>query len=207
MKRLAILGASGHGKVIADAALAAGWQQVFFFDDAWPLRTANGRWPVAGDSAALFASLAGFDGVVVGIGHCATRWARHAELDAAGAPLTSIVHPRAWVSPFAVLGKGSVVFAAAVVNTDAVLGEACIVNSGACVDHDCRLADAVHVSPGAHLSGNVSVGPRSWVGVGAAVRQGIVIGADVMIGAGAVVLKPVPDGLTVVGCPAEPLIK
>ena len=34
--RLAILGASGHGKVAADAAEQGGWPSVAFFDDAWP---------------------------------------------------------------------------------------------------------------------------------------------------------------------------
>ena len=39
MKTLAILGASGHGKVVADAALSTGlWQEVVFYDDAWPAK-------------------------------------------------------------------------------------------------------------------------------------------------------------------------
>jgi hypothetical protein len=41
--RLAILGASGHGKVVADAAGLAGWDEVVFFDDAWPGLTQNGE--------------------------------------------------------------------------------------------------------------------------------------------------------------------
>ena len=48
MKRLALLGASGHGKVVADAALAGEWDEVAFFDDAWPQRQRNGVWPVLG---------------------------------------------------------------------------------------------------------------------------------------------------------------
>jgi hypothetical protein len=44
MKRLAILGASGHGKVVADTALSAGWAEVVFFDDGWPGLQANGHW-------------------------------------------------------------------------------------------------------------------------------------------------------------------
>ena len=31
MRMLAILGASGHGKVVADTALHAGWDEVLFF--------------------------------------------------------------------------------------------------------------------------------------------------------------------------------
>lgn len=203
MKRLALLGASGHGKVVADAAIAAGWQDVVFFDDAWPGVSLNGHWPVAGNTAALLECLHEFNGVLVSIGNCAVRWQKQQMLQAAGAPLVTVVHPHACVSPFARLGVGTVVMAGAVVNVDAVVGESSIINTGATVDHDGTLAHAVHISPGVHLSGNVVVGACSWIGVGAVVRQGIRIGARVMVGAGAVVVTAVADGLTVVGSPAR----
>jgi sugar O-acyltransferase (sialic acid O-acetyltransferase NeuD family) len=205
MKRLALLGASGHGKVVADAALAGGWDAVEFFDDAFPQLQSNGPWPVAGDGAALLGRLQEFDGVIVSIGDCAVRWAKHQTLQAAGAPLVTVVHPVAVVSRYAALGVGTVVLAGAVVNIDAVVGQAGIINTGATVDHDCRLGDAVHICPGVHLSGNVQVGHGSWVGVGAAVKQGMTIGKRVTVGAGAVVVHGVPDGLTVAGNPAVPL--
>ena len=205
MKQLALLGASGHGKVVADAALALGWQGVVFFDDAWPGLAINGPWPVVGNTADLLTRLPEFDGVLVAIGNASIRLQKQRELDEAGAAIVSLVHPRAYVSPFARIGAGTVVMAGAVVNANATVGDANIINTCSSVDHDCELADAVHVSPGAHLSGNVSVGEGAWIGVGAAVRQGIRVGASVMVGAGAVVVKDVPAGLTVVGCPAVPL--
>lgn len=203
MKTLAILGASGHGKMIADAALATGWEEVTFFDDAWPGVLENGHWHVLGDMEALTSSLDDYDGVVVGIGNGTVRRKKHRELCDAGAPLVNIIHPRAWISPYVKIGIGSVFFAGAVVNVDSAVGDACIVNSGATLGHDCILSHAVHVAPGAHLAGNVHVGERSWVGVGACVRQGIHIGSDVMVGAGAVVVTDIPDGVTVLGNPAR----
>lgn len=207
MRRLALLGASGHGKVVADVALCASWQEVVFYDDAWPQRQDNGAWKIEGDSRLLLAHANQFEGVLVAIGDCATRWRKHLELKAAGAPLVSLVHPMAYVSGMAQIGAGSVVMPGAVVNVDATLGEACIVNSGATIDHDCHLGDAAHVSPGAHLSGNVTVGNGSWIGLGALIKQGVVIGSGVTVGAGAVVLAPVADDKTVVGVPARELIK
>lgn len=203
MKRLALLGAGGHGKVVADAALAAGWESVVFFDDAWPDRSMNGHWPVVGNIAALLERSHEFNGVLVSIGNCAVRWQKQLLLQAAGVRFVTIVHPHAYVSPFSLLGAGTVVMAGGVVNVDAVVGESNIINTGATVDHDSILAHAVHISPGAHISGNVVVGACSWIGVGAAVRQGAHIGAGVMVGAGAVVINAVADGLTVVGSPAR----
>lgn len=205
MRRLALLGASGHGKVVADAALTSGWDTVEFFDDTWPQRQQNGPWPVTGGSAALLARLQEFQGVIVAIGDCNVRWNKHQTLQLAGAPLVNVVHPSAVVSRHAELGVGTVVMACAVVNIDAIVGQASIINTGATVDHDCRLGDAVHICPGAHLSGNVQIGFGSWVGVGATVKQGMSLGDHVMVGAGAVVVKSVPNGLTVAGNPAVPM--
>lgn len=206
MKTLAVLGASGHGKVIADCAELCGWQSVVFFDDAWPDRLENGPWAVMGNTDKLLASLSDFDGVVVAIGHCRIRQDKIGLLRAAGAPLVTLIHPRAVVSPYAQVGQGTVIFAGAVVNVDARIGEGGIINTGATIDHDCVLGDAVHISPGANLAGGTVVGDRSWIGIGSSVKQLIVIGADVIVGAGASVVKNIPDGLTVVGVPAANLI-
>jgi sugar O-acyltransferase (sialic acid O-acetyltransferase NeuD family) len=203
--RLAILGASGHGKVIADIALLLGYTDVVFFDDAWPSKSSVGRWSVVGTTETLLSAMADFDAVIVGIGDNRIRLEKFAVLIAASAPLVTLVHPAAVVSNFAQIGIGSVICAGAILNVDAVLGAAVIVNTGATVDHDCRLADGVHIAPGVHLSGDVHVGAISWVGVGACVRQGVHIGSDVMVGAGAVVVSDIPDGVTVVGNPARPI--
>lgn len=205
MKRLALLGASGHGKVVADAALASGWESIVFFDDAWPKSKTNGIWPIIGDTDALLGRLQEFDGVVVAIGHCATRLAKYRQLQEAGARMATIAHPKAIIGSSVMLGEGSVLMAGAIVNIGSTVGEACIINTAATVDHDVNLADGVHICPGAHLAGGVCVGSGSWVGIGAVIRQSLLIGADVTIGAGSVVVKAVADGLTVVGNPAAPI--
>lgn len=204
MNALAILGASGHGKVVADVALSAGWQRVVFFDDAWPERQRNREWSIVGHSGHLIEQLPVFDGVIVAIGHNPTRWDKHQWLRSKGVRLVTLVHPAATVSRFARIGAGSVVMAGAVLNVDAEIGEAGIANTGATIDHDNLLGDAVHISPGVHLAGGVSVGALSWLGIGAVVRQGVRIGQGVTVGAGAVVVRDVPDGQTVSGVPARP---
>lgn len=204
-RRLALLGASGHGKVIADAALASQWKDIVFFDDAWPTVTSNGPWQVAGSRAMLLEQLGEFDGVIVAIGNCLIRAKRHRELSAEGALMATIIHPHAYVSPYSTIGAGTVVMAGAVINAGASISDASIINTSASVDHDCQLGFGVHISPGAHLAGNVTVGANAWVGIGAVVRQGLSIGTGTTVGAGAVVVKSVESGVTVVGNPATPL--
>ena len=203
MRTLAILGASGHGKVVADCAELCGWQTISFFDDAWPSKHANGYWPIEGNSADLLRRVSEFDGVLVAIGNNAIREVKLLELQAAGALIPVLVHPAASVSRYSSIGNGSVVVAGAVINVDCRVGIGAIINTGSTVDHDCLLGDAVHVSPGAHLAGGVSVGDQSWVGIGSSVRQLVRIGSGVMVGAGAAVVADVLDGCTVAGVPAR----
>lgn len=203
MKKLAILGASGHGKVVADTAECCGWESIEFFDDRWPETTHNSHWRIAGNTATLIERLEQFDGVVVAIGANKIRHMKIVELHAAGARLCTIIHPAAMVSRYADLGYGSVVFAGAVINADARIGFGAILNTGCSIDHDCVLGSAVHISPGARLAGGVAIGSLSWVGIGANVRQLISIGEGVTVGAGAAVIHDIADNLTVVGVPAR----
>jgi len=206
LKRLAILGASGHGKVVADCAESAGWKEIEFYDDAWPRYETNGAWRVVGGTKDLLNNLSKYDGVVVAIGHNFTRLKKQTDLLTHDAPLVSIVHPGAQLSQYVQLGVGSVVMANAVINVDSKLGFSCIVNTGAIIDHDCILGDGVHISPGAILAGGVIVGDCSWIGIGSKIIQLINVGKEVIVGAGSVVINDIENSCTVVGVPAKYLV-
>lgn len=203
MKTLAIIGASGHGKVVADVARSCGsWQNIVFYDDAWPAKTRSGSSDIVGNTQS-FLNVDDKPDFIVAIGKNNVRLAKQQQLITAGFTAATIIHPRAMVSATAMIGVGTVVMAGAVINADAVVGAASIVNSNAVVEHDCVLADAVHLSPGACLAGGVLVGECSWIGIGASVIQLKVVGRNVMVGAGAAVVTDVPDGATTVGIPAR----
>lgn len=207
MKRLAILGASGHGKVIADAALLSGWQDVVFYDDAWPQLKSNGRWNVIGNTDSLLKLLPLDVGVVVAIGNNSIRQLKQQKLNTAGAMLVTIIHPSAVVSQYSQLGIGTVVFANATINASSVIGDGVIINTGAVIEHDCVLSDFTHLSPNSVIAGGVRVGALAWLGACASVKQLISVGENAIVGMGAVVTKDVPPGVTVVGNPAKPLTK
>jgi len=204
MKRLAIVGAGGHGRVIADAAQCGGWTEVEFYDDSWPgAGSMSGAWPIRGDIALLLERLHEYDGVIVGVGDNRGRAALQQRLQGAGAPLACIIHPSAIISRHASLGAGCAVFARAVVNAGAQVGAGVILNTGCTIEHDCLLDDFVHVGPNAGLGGGVRIGRHSWIGLGANVNHLIRIGCNSTIGSGATVISDVPDAVVAVGTPAR----
>ncbi|WP_301911709.1 NeuD/PglB/VioB family sugar acetyltransferase [Neisseria viridiae] len=204
-RKLAVIGAGGHGKVVAELAAALGtYGEIVFLDDR-AQGSVNG-FPVIGTTLLLENSLSPeqFD-IAVAVGSNRIRRQIAEKAAALGFALPVLIHPDATVSPSSTVGQGSVVMAKAVVQAGSVLKDGVIVNTAATVDHDCLLDAFVHISPGAHLSGNTHIGEESWIGTGACSRQQIRIGSRATIGAGAVVVRDVSDGMTVAGNPAKPL--
>ena len=65
MKKLAIYGAGGHGRVVADTASVLGWQEIIFYDEAWPQHQNNSIWPVVGSFKNLLIDLPQFASFVM----------------------------------------------------------------------------------------------------------------------------------------------
>jgi sugar O-acyltransferase (sialic acid O-acetyltransferase NeuD family) len=198
---LLILGAGGHGRVVAELAAQVLGAEILFLDDDLSKPGVIG--PLSQCHEPCLRQRAAAAVVALGQARLRLQWLQ--SLQQLGYPCPPLVHSMAWVSATAELGPGTVVLPQAVVMAGARLGAGCIVNTSASVDHDCRLDDGVHICPGAHLAGEVQVGPCSWIGIGASVIQGIAIGADVTVGAGGAVVHDLAAGLTVVGVPARPL--
>lgn len=211
LANLLVLGFGGHGKVLLEAAFACKrFTNVVFLDDHFnnidgkrllPDVQLLGPFSMALDEGML----SDFPSAAVAVGNPITRLSWLHQLEAFGYELPALIHPTAWVSPSAAIGRGSVVFAQAAVQSHVVIGTGVILNTGCSVDHDVQLADGVHICPGAHLAGDVKVGARSWVGIGASVIQQVRIGADVTVGAGAAVVCDLSNGVTAVGVPARVL--
>lgn len=201
---LLVVGAGGHGRVVADAALATGtWDEVAFVDDQITTTQRVLELPVVGPTASLADLRSKYPALVVAIGAASERLRLLEQARGLGFELPVILHPAASVSRFAQLEEGCVVCAQAVVGPGAILELGCIVNTAASVDHDCKLEAGVHVCPGARVAGNVHIGGGSWIGIGSCIRQGIVIGGGATVAAGAVVVANVASGVTVMGNPAR----
>lgn len=202
MPGLLIVGAGGHGKVVADTARnTKRWEKIAFIDDQYP-NCSLINWPVIGNTHSTLNLRDEYPSLIVAIGDNVLRTELINRYKAEGFNIPVIIHPTAYVSESVFIGEGTVIFANAVINADAKLGVGCIINTAATIDHECKLNKGVHVSPGAHLAGSVTVGKYSWIGIGACVIQNIFLGNGVMVGAGAVVINSFPDNVTIIGTPA-----
>ena len=197
MNRLIIIGASGHGKVVADIATLNGYKDIVFLDNDPRIKTCAG-YPVFGPDT-MTSELDG--DVFVAVGNEETRKRLMERDNARSFPV--LIHPNAVIAKSAEVGAGTVVMAGAVINPGARIGKGCIINTSSSVDHDCVVGDYVHISVGAHLSGMVVVGTGTWIGTGAVVSNNIYICGECMIGAGAVVIKNIDEPGTYVGVPAK----
>jgi sugar O-acyltransferase (sialic acid O-acetyltransferase NeuD family) len=201
---LLIVGAGGHGKVVADAAIATEkWGRIAFLDDDHRRLGKVLGLDILGSSNAMEKCYPELGDLLVALGDNCLRLKLLDQARAIGYSIPVLRHPMSSVSPTARIGEGTVVFAQAVVNPDAEIGRGVIVNTGAIVEHDCRVGDGAHLSPGACMGGRARMEAYSWLGIGASVLPKQSVGTGTIVGAGAVVLKDLPDGVVAYGTPAK----
>lgn len=199
MRRVVIVGASGHGKVIADIVHKSGDIVIGFLDDNPELYDTFIGLPILG-TIKEWGSYKDYE-FVIAIGNAVVREKISREL---AVRWYTAIHPNSVVSSIDVsIGIGTVIMANAVVNSGSKIGNHCIINTGAVVEHDNKLEDFVHISVGAKLAGTVSIAKGTWIGIGAVVKNNLSICGSCLIGAGAVVVKDITISGTYVGVPAE----
>ncbi|EJV85866.1 MULTISPECIES: acetyltransferase [Bacillus] len=200
--KLLIIGAGGHGRVIADIALKMKkWEYIAFLDDSENIKTSMGI-EIIDKSTSVSKYIEDYD-IFVGIGNNVVRKKVQEELEDLGAIIPVLIHPSAIIGEQVYLEAGTVVMAGAVINCCTKIGKGCIINTASTIDHDNKIDDYVHISPGAHLAGTVRVGSGTWLGIGSVVINNINIINECKIGAGAVVIKDITETGTYIGIPAR----
>lgn len=200
--KITIIGASGHGKVVADIAAKNGYDEIEFLDDAEGL-SCCGKYPVVGNTSKA-AEVE--NDIFVAIGNAGIRRRILDQLLQAGCSIPTLIHPNAVIAEDVEIGVGTVVMAGVVINSDVYIGKGAIINTSSSIDHDCKIGDYVHVSVGSHLCGTVEVDDNTWIGAGSTVSNNVTVCRDCMIGAGAVVIRSIDEVGTYVGIPVRKII-
>lgn len=198
-KKVIIIGASGHGKVIADIIHQSGDKVMGFLDDD-PTKKEIHQIPVLGKIEDTQKYKDDYD-FIIGIGNNKIR-KEIAESNPALNYYTAI-HPTAVIGEGVRIGNGTAVMAGVVINADAEIKKHCIINTSAVIEHECVIGDYTHVSPQACLCGNVHVGEECHIGAGATVRNNLSICLKCAIGMGAVVVSNIEKEGIYIGNPAK----
>lgn len=200
--KLIIIGASGHGKVVADIAIKMNkWQSIAFLDDDEAIKASMGI-EVIGKTADAFTYKDEVD-FFVAIGSNSTREKIQEKFIDEGLNVVSLIHPCAVIATDVEVGIGTVVMAGVVINSSTRIGKGCIINTSSSLDHDNLLEDYVHISPGVRSAGAVRVGVKSWLGIGSVISNNVNICSACKVGAGAVVVKDITEPGTYVGVPVR----
>lgn len=125
-----------------------------------------------------------------------------------GGRLCSYISKHALIGTLGVnIARGVCVLPNVTITADITIGEGTLINRAVSISHDSKIGCYCDLAPGVQILGRVTIGDRTEIGSNAVILPDVVVGSDCRIGAGAVVTKDVPDGVTVVGVPAKPLIK
>ncbi|UUX35266.1 acetyltransferase [Fundicoccus culcitae] len=204
-RTLYILGAGGHGKVVADAAKRMQrWQAIYFLDDKLINQTVLGI-PVIAGIHDLSLSLPDHQQAefIVAIGDNASRCHHLTRLKQQNLTIATIIHPTATIAADVTVGVGTVIFAQVVINASTKIGNGCILNTACSVDHDCTIEDGTHLSPGARLAGGVHLHPQTWIGTNSTLINNVEVAAHSIIGAHSLVLDDLKTSGTYVGNPVR----
>ena len=199
MKNVIIIGAGGHGKVVADIVRKSNDKLVGFLDSK------------RNEGTHVGVPILGYDyeyekfndcSFIVAVGNQASR--KKIVDSMKNVDWYTAISNKAIISPYIKsLGKGTVIAHNAILNAGASVGNHCIINTGAVIEHDNIIRDFEHISVGSLIGGWVSIGENTMLGIGSVVKDHISITSNCLIGAGAVVVKDICKEGIYVGVPAQ----
>ena len=121
----------------------------------------------------------------------------------AGGKLATIIASTAYISKYAVIGKGSIILHKAFVNAGVIICENCIINTGSIVEHNTEVADFTHISTNSTINGDCKIGSDIFIGSNVTVNQGISIYRNSIIASGSLITKNVDKSSFLKGIPAH----
>jgi sugar O-acyltransferase (sialic acid O-acetyltransferase NeuD family) len=198
-----VIGYSGHGWVLSEAAICSGFRLLYYIDLKQAARNPYNLSYLAPDIDENFQDWNSGYQYILGIGDNQTRFSIATRLAERNQLMPTIIHPDASVATNAEIGAGVFIAKNAAVNPLASIGDYTILNTSSVVEHECNVGCAAHIGPGTVLAGNVHVGNRTFIGANSVVKQGVTIGDDVIIGAGSVIIRDVSSGTKIVGNPGR----
>ena len=197
-----LLGYSGHGYVVAEAAISAGHTFLGYTEDEKLDQNPFG-FRYLGDERNSAFNWRNSKNFALGVGNNKIRAKIAKRVASYGGECLIVIHPDASIAIGVRIGNGTFIARNAAINPLALIGRNVIINTSCSVDHECRIEDNVHVAPGAVLAGDVKVGNGAFIGANSVIKEGVNIGEGAVVGAGSVIIRDVVAGKRIVGNPGK----
>nr|WP_294168565.1 NeuD/PglB/VioB family sugar acetyltransferase [Clostridium sp.]MDY2630708.1 NeuD/PglB/VioB family sugar acetyltransferase [Clostridium sp.] len=187
MENLLIIGAGGHGKVVAEAAeLENKYKKISFLDDNANIDKVY-NFEVVGRTNQYRNFKSTYKYAFVAIGNNEVRLRFIDMLIEEGFVVPNIIHPKASLSKYSKIDIGTVILSGAIVNVDCFIGKGCILNINSVIDHDSIIGKGVHISSGAVVRSMVKIGELSTIKARACITEGKNIEKESIIESGSII--------------------
>lgn len=188
MKDLYLIGGGGHCRSCIDAIELEG---KFIIKGIFDMEEKVGKsvlgYPIIASDKEIAKYVTSTSYFLITIGQIKTSEIRvrfFNELKKLGANFATVISPRAYISPHAVIGEGTVVLHDVLINSSARVGVNCILNTKCLLEHDVDVGDHCHISTGSVVNGGCQVEANCFVGSNAVLKQGLVVKDGTLIPAG-----------------------
>ena len=148
-RKLLIIGAGGHGQVVAEVAEDCGYSDIVFIDD-------NSKRAI-GTISDLEKFKEEYTDAFVGIGNNKLREQLLAKIKEIGFNVPVLIHPSAYVSRTCEIREGSIIEPKAIVNAHSIVCEGSIISVGSIVDHDVIVGKCCHVNSGSIVKAGAEI--------------------------------------------------
>lgn len=202
-KKVVIIGAGGHAKVIADIIEKSGDIVYGFLDDNKEIgEKIVKNYKVLGNISECKYLQSDIKELyfVIAIGN---NYIRKDIYERYTLNYYTAIHPSCNLGIDVKIKEGTIIMPNVCINASSKIGKNCIINTGAIIEHDNDIQDYVHISPNVTICGTVQIGSCTHIGAGAIVKNNLSITDNCTIGAGAVVVKNIEEEGTYVGVPAK----
>lgn len=200
---LGIYGSGGSGREVKDIADMIGtWEEIIFIDDTVESGVFKGVKRMPFDCFCKTFDKKNSE-VIVALGEPEYKKKLYKKVKDRDYSFANVIHPTAWISPSAKLGRGIIIKAGVIISCDAVVEDNVRIEPFAIIGHDCIVRESTQISPNVTMGGCSEIGAESYIGINVPIKENLKIGSNVVIGMGSVVLRDIPDNVIAMGNPAR----
>lgn len=148
-RNLIIVGAGQYGRVAKEIAEAVDFAKIDFLDDS--------AQDAIGTVSNMEKFVSDYSYAVVAIGNAALRKSLMQQLEECGYMIAILIHPQAYISPSARIGKGCIIEPKAVILTGTTLEAGVFASAGSIVNHNCFIGEMCHLDVGCIVKSNSTI--------------------------------------------------